>query len=152
MKIEDIRKWDKQEFWDIHKLIKDKENLSHHDFLRIRNFKSNLFSSEKEENINKITKEAFKLANEDKIKEAIEKLLELHGVGVPIASAILSMKFPDKFAIIDNRVIKRLGKNEWLKTYLFSPETYEKYLFLLREKIKENGFNLRDYERGLFEK
>ncbi|MBU2053105.1 MAG: hypothetical protein KJ721_02585, partial [Nanoarchaeota archaeon] len=150
-KKEDIRKWTKQEFEDIHELIKYKENLSHYDFLRIRNFKSNLFSSENEGNIKKITKESFELAKEDKIKEAVEKLLNLQGVGVPIASAILSMKFPEKFAIIDNRVIKNLGKDEWLKTYLSSPETYEKYLLLLRKESEEKSVSLREFERNLFE-
>jgi endonuclease III len=152
MKTKEIREWTKKEFEDIHKLIKNKDKLSHYDFLRIRNFKSNLFSSENEETINKITKESFQLAEKDKIKEAIEKLLVLHGVGVPVASAILAMKFPNKFAIIDNRVIRKLGKDQWLKTYLTNSKTYEEYLLLLREKSEANKSNLRDFERNLFER
>ena len=117
-----IREWTKNEFEKIHNVIKDKEELDLVDFLRIRNFKANNFSCANEEDINRITKKAFEFAREDDIKEAINELIKLHGVAIPVASAILAMKFPDKYAIIDNRVIKALKKDEWLKGYISRPE------------------------------
>ncbi len=68
------------------------------DFIRIRNFKLQNSSRENIEQVSKTTEEAFKLAKKDEIEEAISKLLELHGVAIPIASTILAMRFPDKYA------------------------------------------------------
>jgi hypothetical protein len=143
--------WYKKEFEKINSDIVNKESLSYFDFLRIRNFKLQNSSIEDEEHIKAITEKAFKFAKEGKIKEAIKILLGLNGVAIPIASTILAMRFPDKYAIIDRRVIKQLGKNEWLKKYLSSPEIYEEYILLMR-KTKPSGMPLRDYERSLFEK
>ena len=88
---------------------------------------------------------------DDKIQEAVKQLVELDGVAIPIASTILAMKFPERYAIIDRRVITALGKTEWLKNYLNNPEIYEEYLLLLRKMAKTKGKLLRDYERELFE-
>jgi thermostable 8-oxoguanine DNA glycosylase len=145
-------KWYEKEFEDISKELKNKDMLSHYEFLRIRNFKLRNLSAETEESVNDITKEAFKLAKDDKIEESIKELLKFNGVGIPIASTILAMKYPDKFAIIDRRVINALGRTEWLKDYLSNPATYKSYLVLLRENSKVSGKKLRDYERELFEK
>jgi hypothetical protein len=146
--------WDREEFERIHDEIKDKDALSHYEFLRIRNFKLQNSTTENEEKINRITKKAFKLAEKgENIKEAIGTLSEgLNGVGVPIASTILAMKFPNLFCIIDWRVIEELGKKEEFKDYLTSPEIYEKYLMLMRKEAKSQDIKLRDFERQLFEK
>ena len=153
MKKKEIREWTKKEFEKIHDFIKNKEKLSHYDFLRIRNFKANNFTYENEEHIEKVTQQAFILAKEDKIKEAVIKLLELNGVAVPMASVILAIKFPDKYAIIDVNVLTALNKDDWLKgnKYMKDPQIYEEYLMLIRKKAKDKGVRLRDYERVLFE-
>lgn len=153
MKREEIFKYGKKEFEDISKDIYGKNYLSYLDFLRIRNFKLQNFTTEKEERINKITSEAFRLAKENKIKEAIDKLRELHGVAIPIASAILAMKYPNKYAIIDRRVLTSLKKEEWIKKdkYTKDSKIYEDYMILMR-KTKPSNMSLRDYERSLFEK
>ena len=143
-------RWYKGEFENISKEIKEKDFLSYFDFLRIRNFKLQNSTKEEEIRIKTVTSEDFKLAKEDKIKEAITWLVGLDGVAIPIASTILAMKYPDKYAIIDRRVIKQLGKNEWLKKYLKDAEIYEEYLLLMR-KTKPSNMSLRDYERSLFE-
>lgn len=151
MNRKEILNWYKEEFERISNNIMGKESLSYSDFLRIRNFKLQNSSRENEQHIKKITKEAFKLAKEDKIEESISKLLELHGVAIPIASTILAMKFPDKYCIIDRIVLTNLGKKEWIKRYLSNPKIYKKYLVLMRNKAKKNKMKLRDFERSLFE-
>ena len=151
MNREGILRWYAQEFGDIANELKGKDSISYLDFLRIRNFKLQTSTRESEDRIQKITTEAFSLAESDEIKEAIKKLLELHGVAIPIASTILAMRFPDKYAIIDERVLRQLGKTEWLKDYLTNPEIYEKYILFMRE-TKPEGVSLREYERSLFEK
>lgn len=144
-------KWYRKEFEKINKTIQNKNELFYPDFLRIRNFKLQNSTIEDEKNIKKITYKAFKLAEKDKIQEAVKELLKLNGVAIPIASTILAMKFPEKYAIIDRRVIKQLNKPEWMKDYLKNPKTYEEYILLMR-KTKPFNLSLRDYERSLFEK
>ena len=154
MKRQEKLNWYKKEFESINKDIETKKSLSHYDFLRIRNFKLQNSSSEQESHIEKITKDAFILAKEDEIEGAINKLQELDGVGVPIASTILAMKYPDRFAIIDRKVISALDnkdKDNWLKDYLTSSKTYREYLLLMRKNASKEGMALRDYERGLWE-
>ena len=153
MKRKEKRQWYKKEFENIHDEIKDEVNLSHYNFLRIRNFKLQNSTTEEEKRIKIITSEAFRLAKEDKIKEAIKKLLELDGVAIPIASTILAMKDPDKYVIIDIKVLKVLEKEEWIKgnKYKKDPEIYKQYTLLMR-KTKPLNTSLRDYETDLFEK
>ncbi len=145
------KEWYRKEFEEIHKEITSKEELSHYDFLRIRNFKLRVSSMDTENNIKKITREAFNLSKQDKIGEAIKKLCELNGVRIPIASTILSMKYPNKYCIIDRKVLKAIGKGEWIKDYEKNTKTYLEYLLLMRKKSKEKNLVLRDYERSFFE-
>ena len=151
MNRKEILKWYKKEFEDISKEIRDKDKLSHFEFLKIRNFKLQNSSREDTENIEQVTKKAFILAEEDKIEEAILELLKLHGVAIPIASTILAMKYPEKYCIIDRVVLTKLGKVEWLKKYLSDSGIYKKYLLLMREEAKDKNMALRDFERSLFE-
>lgn len=151
MKRKERLNWYKEEFEKISKEILEYPYLSHYDFLRIRNFKLQNSTIENDSRVELVTKEAFNLAKEDKIREAINKLTQLNGVAIPIASTILAMKFPNKFAIIDKRVIKALRKEEWLKDYLKNPKTYEEYILFMR-KTKPLDISLRDFERSLFEK
>lgn len=160
MNKEERNKWDRNNFDEISNKIKgeDKNELSLCDFLRIRNFKLQNISRAVEKNIKKITKEAFFLANKDEIEKAIVKLKELDGVGIPIASTILAMKYPEKYCIIDRKVIKQLHKeDEWLKhesgpKYTKDPKVYVEYLKIMRENAKKCGKCLREYEVELYEK
>ena len=144
--------WYQEEFGRISKDISEKNSLSYQDFLRIRNFKIQSSTIEKEEKVKKITNTAFKLAKEDKKKEAINELRKLYGVAIPIASTILAMRYPNRYAIIDKRVLKALGKEKWIRgnKYMREPQIYEDYLILMKKK-KPSNVTLRDYERNLYE-
>ena len=48
-------------------------------------------------------------APEASTREAINALLALHGVDVPIASAILTAIFPERYSVLDCRVLEALG-------------------------------------------
>lgn len=43
------------------------------------------------------------------VSEALEALIELRGVALPVASAILTAIFPDRYTIIDFRALEALG-------------------------------------------
>lgn len=78
-----------------------------------------------------ITRRSFKTNNK---KEQIESLLGLRGVGYPVASVILHFAFPDKYPILDFRVIHSLKPKPF---NLIRPSVYrfdfrEKYCGIIR--------------------
>lgn len=143
--------WSRGEFERISELIKNKSELNHYLFLRIRNFKIQSFSPEEEENIQKVTKIAFEYAKKDETEKAIQELRLLGGVGIPIASTILAMKFPEKYCIIDRRVLLKINNEKWLKEHTENPKVYSEYLEYMKQKAKEKGMALRQYELSLWE-
>lgn len=158
----DRRTWYKREFFEISKSIQNKESLTMYDFLRIRNFKLNNLSIESEKNIIEQTREAFK--PNIPIKQRLKILVALYGVRIPVASAILAMRFPDQFAIIDQNVIfalvhrKKIDKEvgrEWYDNYIGGQKSftvYEDYLKVLKMILANNKEkSLREIEIDLFE-
>lgn len=97
--------------------------------------------------VKNISKKAFAEENESlKMKQ----LLELKGIGIPTASAILTIVFPDKYAVIDIRCIQMLNKlgikiretvtiNRWLE-----------YLKIMRNLACENNLTPRQIDQILF--
>ncbi|MBD3389914.1 hypothetical protein GF415_03070 [Candidatus Micrarchaeota archaeon] len=141
--------WYAGEFVRINEEIGGKKCLSYQDFLRIKNYKAQALSIAEEMDIKKQTEKAFEAADNNDVEGAIKTLTKLHGVGIATASAILAMRNPDKYAIVDKRVIKNLGKS-FEKNPLKSPAGYVEYLMIMKKNAA--GKPLREYERKLFEK
>lgn len=57
-------------------------------------------------------------------EEAVEYLTELNGVGVPVASSILTIAKPSEYAVIDYRALRALGV---ARPQLTDPENYSIY-------------------------
>jgi hypothetical protein len=57
--------------------------------------------------------------------DKVESLIELKGVSVPVASAILTMHEPANYAVIDYRAFRALGAAE---PHLLDPQTYPEYV------------------------
>jgi len=90
--------------------------------------------------IRQITRTAFKISHslshyETELK--LKLLTALRGVGIPVASAILALSYPEKYAVIDFRGWRQLFENT--RTY-YSTNNYLKYLDTIRN-IAEN-YNL----------
>jgi len=77
-------------------------------------------------------------------------LRKLYGVDFPTASAILTIVFPDKYAVIDIRCIQMLNElgisirktiiiNRWLE-----------YLKIMRKLANENNVTPRQIDQALF--
>jgi hypothetical protein len=159
-------KWYEENFENIRDSIEGKSELSLESFLKIRNFKLNNISMATEEDVKNITKKAFEKAKNDNIEEAINILRKIHGVETAVASTILAMRFPDDFAIIDRRVIEELNfegeqilnniteqeKKNFENYYKISSKIYEKYLYIIRDRCKKQGKELRLIEFELFKK
>jgi len=153
----DVTDWYQKEFDEIKDLIRDSNSISLCDFLRIRNYKLQLFSTENNAHIEEVTKRAFELVFEEKVADAISKLIEeLDGIYVPTASAILAMRFPEKCAIVDEVVIEQLNKEFENEKDRFengdkNPNVYEQYCKFMLEKAGSPS-KLREYEFGVFKR
>jgi hypothetical protein len=101
------------------------------------------------EDLKKITSEAFKLADQDRIKEAVEKLRKLPEVGVAVASAILTFYNPNKYGVIDIYAWKALY-DEQRKSGDFKPEEYVKYLKDIREIATKCNMTPRQVDLALW--
>ena len=99
-----------------------------------------------------ISKSVFSITDD---KQRMELLRKLWGVGVPVASAILTIIYPKKYGVIDFRVWqvlnlyklvdekpsgKSLSVNNWLL-----------YVNILRDFAKKHKVKARDIDRTLFD-
>jgi len=98
-----------------------------------------------------ITKTAFEITHEDKDFETelrINTLTLLKGVGIPVASAILSLCFPDKYAVIDYRNWEQLfgerKSNYTIKNYL-------DYLKKIKKLSEEFGFTCKEIDTAIWQ-
>lgn len=100
-------------------------------------------------------------------KKAVDELLELSGVGVPMASTVLTMARPSEFAIIDYRAFRALAAAksnlfelalypvsaeflEHFRTYLSKPDSYVFYMRHIRELADAEGLSPREVDIALW--
>ena len=87
-------------------------------------------------------------------RERLEALLALHGVGVPTASAILTMLEPRRYGVIDIRVwqlLHALGAVEGNAAGVgLRPDHWLQFLRVLRDLSAHTGLAARTVERSLF--
>ena len=129
--------------------------LTKEEFLQICMWKSprpkKHYLSNSEENINKITKEAF-LTSSEELK--ISFLTSLKGVSIPVASAILTSINPQDYGVIDIRVWQTLHTYEQVETKPkgqgFILSDWIIYLSILRKYAEILKLRARDIEIILF--
>jgi hypothetical protein len=78
---------------------------------------------------------------------AVAVLTTLHGVGIPIASAILTAINPDKYTVLDYRALESLGVDDWPDSIDF----YVAYLNACRELARRYGKTLRNLDRAMWQ-
>ena len=76
-------------------------------------------------------------------REAVESLTCLKGVGVKMASAILTAMFPELYTVCDFRASEALGVKDGNDV-----DFYVTYLDACRRMAKECGVTLRDFDRA----
>lgn len=94
-----------------------------------------------------ISRNAF---NEKDESLKIKHLLKLKGVGIPTASAILTICFPDKYAVIDVRCIQMLNKIGIKIRKSITINRWFEYLKIIRELAHENNLTPRQIDQILF--
>lgn len=78
---------------------------------------------------------------------AVAVLTALHGVGIPMASAILMAINPERYTVLDFRALGSLGITNWPDTFAF----YVAYLEVCRELAAKHGRSLRTLDRALWQ-
>ncbi len=80
-------------------------------------------------------------------RAAIAVLCGLHGVGVPVASAVMTAINPTPYTIIDFRALEAFGITEYNETVDF----YLEYLTRCRMLAREHNVGLRELDRALWQ-
>jgi hypothetical protein len=80
-------------------------------------------------------------------RSAIAVLKGLSGVNVPVASAIMTSIYPDKYTVIDRRALKALGVSSGRNSVTF----YLCYLRYCTALAKEWNLCLRDLDHALWD-
>lgn len=104
------------------------------------------------DSIKRVTRKAFKTRSE---RTKLECLRGLHGVEIPMASAILMLTNPKRYGVIDIRVwqllyeVGAVTKNKRGTGFRFNH--WYRFLVLLRYYAKRHNVRARDIERTLFD-
>ena len=100
--------------------------------------------------IRTVTSAAFSVAHPDEeygIELRVGILCALRGVGVPVASAVLALVFPEKYAVIDFRGWRQIFEEE--KT-TFSIPDYKKYLREVRRLADELVWSVQEVDLAIW--
>jgi hypothetical protein len=81
-------------------------------------------------------------------ERAFRELQSLKGIGLPVASAILTAVFPDRFTVIDIMAFRALGVPE--ETPLSIP-LYLRYLAYCGQQAERLAISLRDMDRAIWQ-
>lgn len=102
------------------------------------------------------TSSALALADRWEVARAVQELKRLKGVGVAVASTILTACRPNRYGIIDRLVCQSLKElvggpfQAGLKSRL-TPRLYQCYVELLAELSKQTGMTARDWDKALWQ-
>jgi len=145
---------DYKEFDNMANDFKNKTFLTKNELLRIAEWKlRRLYFPKHRKEIEKNTDSLIEETTEKAIKETDDKtkveILDelLHGVGIPVASAVLTVLNPQDYAVIDI--------NGWYALYheekkLFTSSDFKQYINKVREIAKNQGLTAREVDKGLF--
>lgn len=97
--------------------------------------------------VRSITRKAF--AESDEAKKIII-LMELDGVGIPMASAILSVTDPQKYPVIDIRTMQALKNMRLINYKTITINSWLKYLEVIEELKKKFKRPAREIDKALF--
>ena len=136
--------------------IKQQAYFNRPEFLRMCSWKSprprHLYQSNSSARIRSVSTKVFAAESE---RERIELLTSLKGVGVPTASAILTLTDPQAYGVIDIRVWQLLYRFGAVRTRPsgagFSLDNWIEFLEGLRYWAQKFKASARDVERALFE-
>ena len=104
-----------------------------------------------DEVIKVVSKAAFEVVhtnNDYEIELKLNLLTSLKGIGVPVASAILALTYPEKYAVIDKRNWEQIFGN--LKSN-YTVCDYLKYLKVIKTLSSRYGFTYQEVDMAIWE-
>ena len=99
------------------------------------------------DSIEQTSKDAFTEKDE---RRKMEILCQLYGVSVPMASALLTIVYPERYAVIDIRCLEMLKKLDYDLGSYPSLSIWLEYLDTMRKWATENGITPRELDMALF--
>ena len=150
-------------FKEVHANFKRNKTLTPEEFLAIIIWKSNRQKTNVVEGILASEKSVGELMAQVAEAENLEKirlLTEIGGIGIPVASAILAVCYPDKFTVVDYRSSASLAKVLGIEPSILrkqlggdpvaSPKAYLAYVDCCNVQAEKEGVDLRKYDRLLW--
>jgi len=132
-------------------IIKRRGHFTKQEFLLICLWKSRRpkrhYLKNTESQVKRITKAALSCKDE---KEKIKILIQLKGVAIPTATALLSVADPTRYPIIDVRCVKSLNDLQLIKWKAINFSNWLEYLEIIRKMAKSKKKTARNIEKGLF--
>ncbi len=78
----------------------------------------------------------------------MDALLQLEGVGVPTAPALLQFAFPTEYPILDVRALESLGERG---SSVYSTSYWLEYLTFCRDLAKDASVSIRTLDKALWQ-
>lgn len=147
---------EKQLFGEINRNFKKNKTLSDEEFFKIVIWKSNRAKGKvlagikkSKKSIRQIMRDVYNAKNPE---EKIKILTKIKWIGLPIASAILTVCYPNKFTILDYRVWDILLKDKKVKAKNppKSISEYLDYVDICKNYAKKLKLSLRDFDRAMW--
>jgi len=147
---------EKQLFGEISGSFRKNKILSEEEFFKIIIWKSNWSKGrvltgirKSGKSVNQIMREVY---NAKTPEEKVKTLIKIKGIGLPIASAILTVCYPEEFTVLDSRVWDILFKDKKVKNKTL-PNTisgYLDYVNICKNYAKELNLSLRDFDKAMW--
>ncbi len=99
------------------------------------------------------TKSAFSIQYNDKdyeTEQRLKALIKLHGVQVPVASAILTLCYPEEYCVIDRRGWRQIFYNDKKKTY-YTLKEYINYMTIIKRTALEFGVTPQEIDMAIWQ-
>jgi len=139
--------------------FRDSQALSSYDFFAIVTWKSNRAKTKIKRGLAALGRSVPSLMHEvsaaTTTQAKVEVLLQVWGIGLAMASAILTVCYPEQFTVLDYRAWKTLQQAsvEGLAArYPMNAEEYLQYCQVCRRLAAQAGLSLRDFDRALWAK
>ena len=147
-------------FGEVHQRFKERKTLSQEDFFAIVVWKSNRAKTRVRNGVKKLGKSIEIVIHEiDGVVdfEKVKQLTSIDGIGIPIASAILAVCYPDNFTVVDYRAKASLRNIDSSKASSISGDpsqniqAYLDYNQICKAlAAQQDDLSLRDFDRALW--
>ena len=139
--------------------FEEEQTLSRYDFYAIVTWKSNRTKTKIRSGLASCGKSVSSLMGEvsraSTPSEKVEALLQVWGIGLALASAILTVCYPEEFTVLDYRAWETLREeaiDDLPERYPQEVEEYLQYCRACQRLAVERSLSLRDLDRALWAK